>query len=62
MNALKEYDAAYMRFVCWRGPVVANVRYIAVYGFWQAEELAELVEGPQDVVKWRGVGVDLLGT
>ena len=41
---------------------MANVSYIAVHGFWPAEELAELVEGPQDVVKWRGVSVDLLGT
>ena len=41
---------------------MANVRYIAVYGFWPAEELAGLVEGPQDVLKWRGVGADLLGT
>ena len=48
--------------VCGGGSVVVNVGYIAIYGFWPAVELAELVAGPQDMVKWRGGGVELLGT
>jgi hypothetical protein len=40
----------------------ANNMYSAVIGFWSVEELAELAGGQLLVVKWRGVGVYLLGT
>ena len=70
MNALKEYDATYMRCVCVCVCVCVGVGggscgkrqiYCSVW-FLAGGGLAELVVGPQDVVKWRGMGFDLLGT